>query len=95
VGRGTLTFDIPVMIVVALVCLPVSFTGRMISRWEGGLFLAYYGAFTLYLILSATGKAILRTYTHVMTLFVISITVLVLSSFLLREWRARSLHRDR
>ncbi len=45
-----LRFDIPVMIAVA--CLPVFFTGHVIARWEGVLFLGYYVAYTLYLILN-------------------------------------------
>ncbi len=45
--------DIPVMIVVAIACLPIFFTGHRISRWEGALFLAYYLAYTLYLVLQA------------------------------------------
>ena len=44
----------PVMIAVAVACLPVFFTGIRISRWEGALFLFYYAAYVLYLILAAT-----------------------------------------
>ena len=41
---SALRFDIPVMIAVAVVCLPIFFTGQQIARWEGGLFLGYYVA---------------------------------------------------
>ncbi|WP_108447041.1 calcium/sodium antiporter [Halomonas denitrificans] len=53
VSDAMLGFDIPVMIVVALACLPICFTGGMIDRWEGGVLLAYYLIYTLYLILAA------------------------------------------
>ena len=33
-----LRFDIPVMTAVAVACLPIFFTGNVISRWEGGPF---------------------------------------------------------
>lgn len=46
--------DIPVMVIVAGACLPIFFTGLTIDRWEGGLFLAGYVAYTAYLIWSAT-----------------------------------------
>ena len=35
VSKGVLTFDMPVMIVVSLACLPIFFSGLKISRWEG------------------------------------------------------------
>ena len=54
VPLSALRFDIPVMIAVAVVCLPIFFTGQQIARWEGGLFLGYYAAYTLYLVLSET-----------------------------------------
>lgn len=46
-----LYIDIPVMIFVALLCLPVFFTGYRISRQEGLLFLAIYVFYVLYLLL--------------------------------------------
>jgi cation:H+ antiporter len=49
-----LQFDIPVMIAVAVIALPIFFTGGIISRGEGGMLLSYYAAYTLYLILHAT-----------------------------------------
>lgn len=38
----SLWFDVPVMMAVAIVCLPIFFTGHRIARWEGALFLGYY-----------------------------------------------------
>ena len=53
VNDEALRFDIPVMIAVAFACFPLFFTGHVISRWEGALFVAYYGAYTTFLILHA------------------------------------------
>ncbi|MEX2551358.1 MAG: hypothetical protein WD638_14145, partial [Nitriliruptoraceae bacterium] len=39
VSEGALTFDIPVMITVAIAALPVFFTGHTIARWEAAVFL--------------------------------------------------------
>lgn len=47
-------FDLPVMIFVALVCMPVFLTGRIISRLEGGMLLALYVAYTTFLVTQAT-----------------------------------------
>ncbi|MCK7577376.1 MAG: hypothetical protein MZV65_17140 [Chromatiales bacterium] len=40
-----------VMIAVALACLPVFLSDRVISRWEGWHFLGYYVAYTVYIFL--------------------------------------------
>jgi len=53
VSREVLLFDIPIMIAVAVGCMPVFFTGHRIERWEGGIFLFYYGIFALDLFLDA------------------------------------------
>ncbi len=48
--------DIPVMILVAIICLPSFFTGRVIARWEGLAFVTLYVVYVVYLYLSATGS---------------------------------------
>lgn len=52
-----LRVDMMVMIAVALVCLPAFYTGYLIRRWEGLLFLSGYVGYTTYLVLAATGHA--------------------------------------
>ncbi|TWU39947.1 Inner membrane protein YrbG [Novipirellula aureliae] len=48
VPTSALRFDIPMMILVSIVCLPIFFTGYRISRWEGMFFLSSYIAFVAY-----------------------------------------------
>ncbi len=43
-------FGLPVMVVVALICVPVFITGRRVSRLEGGLFVTGYLGYLTYLI---------------------------------------------
>lgn len=74
VSEAVIGFDIPLMIVVAIACLPIFFTDGTISRWEGALFLSYYFAYTLYLILNATEHDLLPIFNKVMLYFVIPIT---------------------
>lgn len=50
---SAIRFDIPVMIAVALLCLPVFFSGKQISRTEGWILLVLYIAYTAWLIFSA------------------------------------------
>jgi cation:H+ antiporter len=72
-------FDVPVMIAVALACLPIFFTGWAIARWEGFVFLGYYVAYTVFLIFNTTQHAALPAFSTVMMFFVIPITVLTLA----------------
>ena len=46
--------DIPVMTATALACIPVFRSGRRISRLEGVCFVAAYGTYLVYLVLSRT-----------------------------------------
>jgi cation:H+ antiporter len=57
VSTQALGIDFPVMLAVSLICLPVCFTGWIISRWEGALFLVYYLAYILYMVLRAKADA--------------------------------------
>jgi cation:H+ antiporter len=73
-----LTFDIRVMLAVALACLPIFLTGREIARWEGGVFLGYYVAYVAYLILAASQHDALPYLSWIMPSFVVPITVITL-----------------
>ena len=84
-----LSFDLPVMIAVAVACLPIFFTGNLIARWEGALFLGYYVAYTAYLVLAAQRHDALARYGLVMTTVVLPLTVVTLLVVAWREWRAR------
>ncbi len=78
VPGAALRFDIPVMIAVAIACLPIFFTGNLIARWEGLLFMGYYVAYTAYLVLDATNHESLPIFSRVLLLFAIPLTVLTL-----------------
>jgi cation:H+ antiporter len=86
VAASVLRFDFPVMTAVAVACLPIFFTGHRIDRWEGALFLGYYVAYTLYLILAASGHDALPAYSSVMISFVLPLTVITLGVV---AWRTR------
>lgn len=83
------SFDIPVMIAVAVACLPIFFTGHLIARWEGALFFCYYVVYTLYLILNVAQHDSLPMFSAVMWLFVIPLTVITMLVSVVRAVRAR------
>ena len=71
-------FDLWVMLAVAFACLPILLTGREIARWEGGVFLGYYAAYVLYLILTAQQHDSLPAYSSIMLSYVMPLTVVTL-----------------
>lgn len=85
VSSAALVFDIPVMVAVAFACLPIFFTAHLIARWEGVLFLAYYVAYMLYLILDAARHDALPGFSTLMIAFVLPLTVITL---VVLTWRA-------
>ncbi|MCA3222014.1 MAG: calcium/sodium antiporter [Burkholderiales bacterium] len=82
---SVLTFDLWVMLAVAVACLPVFFTGREIARWEGAVFLGYYAAYVAYLILAAQQHDALPAFSNVMLVFVIPLTLATLIAVLVRK----------
>lgn len=90
VASSVLRFDLPVAIAACLACLPVFFTGHVISRWEGGLFLGYYAAYTSYLILAAKNHDSLPMFSTMMMWFVIPLTLLTAATIM---YRANRKHR--
>jgi len=78
VSPTLVSFDIPVMIAVAFACLPIFATGHRIARWEGALFLAYYAAYSGYLILGATRHDALHGLSNTMLGFVLPLTAATL-----------------
>lgn len=91
VSPNALAFDFPVMIAVAVSCLPIFFAGYRINRWEGLLFLAYYAAYTLYLVLFATGRPFAQTFGEAMLGYVLPLTVVTLVVIAGRAWHRQRL----
>ncbi|WP_461108473.1 calcium/sodium antiporter [Tessaracoccus terricola] len=54
VAPAVLWVDMVVMLVVALVCIPTFLSGRRITRFEGGVFVAAYLAYLAYLLVART-----------------------------------------
>lgn len=78
VPANILQFDLWVMLAVMLACLPVFLTGRTIARWEAGLFLAYYAAYTIYLVLAAQRHDGSAAFADAMLGFVLPLTLVTL-----------------
>lgn len=88
VPPAVVSFDLPVMLAAAMACLPIMRHGGAIYRWEGAIFLGYYVAYTLYLLLATTQHALLRPFSLVMLAFVIPLSLIGLTVVAARDRRA-------
>jgi cation:H+ antiporter len=87
VDASALNFDIPVMLAVAVLCLPIFFTGHSIDRWEGAAFLFFYIAYLSYLVLFSLQHAALQPFSMTMMWFILPLTVLTLLVMSWQYWR--------
>ncbi|MGD1899612.1 MAG: calcium/sodium antiporter [Phormidesmis sp.] len=83
--NSAMTFDLPVMLAVAVMCLPIFFTDNEVSRREGILLLAYYLLYVGYLVVHATGYA---PWSGLLLVAVIPLTILMLARLSWKTWIA-------
>lgn len=84
VAATALAFDIPIMIAIAVACLPVFFAGYQVTRLNGAVFLLFYVAYVVYLFFSSTGHAAFASYQGALLYGVAPLIVIVL---LFLTWR--------
>jgi cation:H+ antiporter len=90
VAANALSFDFLVMIAVAIACLPIFFNGYAINRWDGGLFVAYYGLYTGYLIMQSSNAPWLGAMQEAMLMFVLPLTAITLLVIGARAWHRQT-----
>lgn len=89
VSASFINFDLPVMIAVAFACLPIFFTGGVISRGEGALLLVYYVIYTLYLILASTAHDTLPFFSSALIYFILPLTIIIMVIIVMQQLRRR------
>jgi cation:H+ antiporter len=78
VAPAILAFDLPVMVAVAVLCLPIFFNGMTVFRWEGGLLFGYFVLYMAYILLRSLEHIALRDLATIVTWGVLPITGLTL-----------------
>lgn len=87
VSPNALDFDLPVMLAVAVLCLPVFYSGYRVTRVEGLLLLALYLAYGLHIISFTTGMPLADTLEKLMIHFVLPLLAVFLAFGTVRAWR--------
>ncbi|MEM6451566.1 MAG: calcium/sodium antiporter [Cyanobacteria bacterium P01_D01_bin.105] len=93
VGDSARSFDIPVMLAVAVMCLPIFFTDNEVSRREGVLLLAYYLLYMGYLIANATADPF-APWKNIIGAVVVPLTALMLVRLSWRTWETMQRRRE-
>ncbi len=89
VAGSAIAVDLPFMVAVALVLLPLAFTGRVIARVEGVVLVAYYAAWTTYLLLDAGSSPAAAPLSAAMLFLVVPLTVVWIAFLLGGDVRRR------
>ena len=85
VSAAARDFDLWVMFAVTLACLPIAMIGRRIVRVEGAVFVAYYLAYTAYLVLSAIRHDQLAVYAGWISNFALPATIILMVLYFVRN----------
>ena len=81
VPETLLSFDIPVMIVAAILCLPILITGLLIDRLEGALLILLYICYVTHLVLTVKGNNMTGTASQMVLFGVPLILYIILLSW--------------
>lgn len=87
VSPNALAFDLPVMLGVAVLCLPVFYAGYRVTRLEGVLFLGLYLAYGLHVVSFTTGMPLAGKLEHLMLFYILPALLVLLLFTTLRAWR--------
>jgi cation:H+ antiporter len=85
VPSGALTFDLPVVVAVAVVTLPMALTRATIGRFEGGVLFAFYLGYTAFLTLDAVQHPDANRVRIALFGFVAPLTILAFGAAALRR----------
>ena len=94
VSPSGLDFDLPVMLGVTLLCLPVFYSGYRITRAEGVLLLALYLAYGLHVVSFTTGMPLAGKLEQLMLLCVLPALLAFLLFTSVRAWRRQHNKRE-
>ncbi|MGN8276326.1 calcium/sodium antiporter [Pseudomonas sp. SMV71] len=94
VSPNALDFDLPVMLGVAVLCLPVFYSGYRVTRAEGLLLLGLYLAYGLHVVSFTTGMPLAGRLEHLMLFYVLPTLLAFLLFSSLRAWRRQHHKRD-
>jgi cation:H+ antiporter len=87
VSPNALIFDLPVLLGVAALCLPVLYSGYRIDRVEGLLFLSLYLTYGLHIVSISTGMLLAERLESAMLRLILPVLAVLVTWGIVRAWR--------
>ncbi|ATV16561.1 conjugal transfer protein TraR [Pseudomonas avellanae] len=87
ISPNALVFDLPIMLGVSLLCVPLFYSGYRIDRIEGLLLLALYLTYGLHILAISTGMALAERLESLMLTAVLPVLGIVVVWGTVRAWR--------
>jgi cation:H+ antiporter len=87
ISPNALDFDLPVMLGVAALCLPLFYSGYRITRIEGLLLLGLYAVYGLHIISFATGMPLAERLERLMIYYALPVLGVCVLISTVRAWR--------
>jgi len=87
ISPNALDFDLPVMLGVAFLCLPLFYSGYRITRLEGLLLLGLYAVYGLHIVSFATGMPLAERLERLMVHYALPVLGLGVLISTFRAWR--------
>jgi cation:H+ antiporter len=87
VSPNALDFDLPVMLGVAALCLPLFYSGYRITRAEGLMLLTLYLAYGLHIVSFTTGMPLADKLERLMVQFILPLFAAMVLLTTIRAWR--------
>lgn len=87
VSPNALLFDLPVLLGVAALCLPVFYSGYRIDRIEGLMLLSLYLTYGLHIVSISTGMLLAERLEGAMLKYVLPVLGVIVAFGIVRAWR--------
>jgi cation:H+ antiporter len=87
ISPNALDFDLPVMLGVAALCLPLFYSGYRITRLEGLLLLGLYAVYALHIVSFTTGMPLADRLERLMTHYALPVLGTLVLVSTVRAWR--------
>ncbi|MEE4085477.1 calcium/sodium antiporter [Pseudomonas viridiflava] len=87
ISPNALVFDLPIMLGVAVLCVPLFYSGYRIDRVEGLFLLSLYLTYGLHLVSISTGMLLAERLEGMMLRFIVPLLGVIVAFGVVRAWR--------
>ncbi|WP_122710836.1 calcium/sodium antiporter [Pseudomonas viridiflava] len=87
ISPNALVFDLPIMLGVAVLCVPLFYSGYRIDRIEGLFLLSLYLTYGLHIVSISTGMLLAERFEGMMLRFIVPLLGVIVAFGVVRAWR--------